>query len=91
MSILLTHFARLFGATSVLVALLGNLCFAQTRNAPGAIQSGGRTPMGTPSPADDIRTDYTVEDGLPDNVVDAIVETENGLLWVCRSHIGSIH
>ena len=29
-----------------------------------------------------IRTDFTVEDGLPDNVVNAIVETENGLLWV---------
>jgi signal transduction histidine kinase/ligand-binding sensor domain-containing protein len=82
MSILPTHFARLFGATSVLVAVLGNLCFAQTRNAHGAIQSGERIPIGTPSPADYIRTDYTVEDGLPDNVVDAIVETENGLLWV---------
>jgi PAS domain S-box-containing protein len=33
--------------------------------------------------ADDyIRTDFTVEDGLPDNVVNAIVQTANGLLWV---------
>ena len=29
-----------------------------------------------------IRTDFTVEDGLPDNVVNAIVQTSNGLLWV---------
>jgi ligand-binding sensor domain-containing protein/signal transduction histidine kinase len=33
-------------------------------------------------PTDYIRSDFTVENGLPDNVVDAIVETENGLLWV---------
>jgi ligand-binding sensor domain-containing protein len=33
--------------------------------------------------ADDyIRADFTVEDGLPDNVINAIVQTENGLLWV---------
>jgi signal transduction histidine kinase/ligand-binding sensor domain-containing protein len=33
--------------------------------------------------ADDyIRTDFTVEKGLPDNVVNSIVQTENGLLWV---------
>lgn len=31
---------------------------------------------------DYIRTDFTVEDGLPDNVINATVETENGLLWV---------
>jgi len=31
---------------------------------------------------DYIRTDFTVEHGLPDNVVNAIVQTENGLLWV---------
>ena len=29
-----------------------------------------------------IRTDFTVENGLPDNVVNAIVQTANGLLWV---------
>jgi signal transduction histidine kinase/ligand-binding sensor domain-containing protein len=33
--------------------------------------------------ADDyVRTDFTVEDGLPDSVVNAIVQTANGLLWV---------
>ncbi len=29
-----------------------------------------------------IRTDFTVENGLPDNVVNAIAQTANGLLWV---------
>ena len=29
-----------------------------------------------------IRTDFTVEDGLPSNVVNAIVQTRNGFLWV---------
>jgi ligand-binding sensor domain-containing protein/signal transduction histidine kinase len=29
-----------------------------------------------------IRTNFTVEDGLPDNVVDAIFHADNGLLWV---------
>lgn len=29
-----------------------------------------------------IRTDFTVENGLPDNVINAIVQTNNGLLWV---------
>ncbi|MGC1783529.1 MAG: two-component regulator propeller domain-containing protein [Acidobacteriaceae bacterium] len=40
------------------------------------------------SPADSpigtkyIRTDFTVDDGLPDNTINAITQTENGLLWV---------
>ncbi len=29
-----------------------------------------------------IQTDYTVEEGLPDNVVNAILRADNGLLWV---------
>ena len=29
-----------------------------------------------------IRTDFTVEAGLPDNVVNSIVQTRNGILWV---------
>jgi signal transduction histidine kinase/ligand-binding sensor domain-containing protein len=29
-----------------------------------------------------IRTDFTVDDGLPDNVINAITQTQNGLLWV---------
>ena len=28
-----------------------------------------------------IRTDFTVDDGLPDNTVDAVTQTDNGLLW----------
>ena len=35
------------------------------------------------SPTSDyIRTDFTVEDGLPSNVINAIVQTRNGFLWV---------
>ena len=29
-----------------------------------------------------LRTDFTVEEGLPDNVVNSIVQTRNGFLWV---------
>src|ERR1700730_17623436 len=29
-----------------------------------------------------IRTAFTVEDGLPSNVVNAIVQTRNGFLWI---------
>ena len=29
-----------------------------------------------------IRTDFTIEDGLPDNTIDSIIQTDNGLLWV---------
>jgi hypothetical protein len=36
----------------------------------------------TRSAGDYIRADFTVEEGLPDNVVSAIVQTANGLLWV---------
>jgi ligand-binding sensor domain-containing protein len=39
--------------------------------------------LGSTQLADDyVRTDFTVEDGLPDSVVNAIVQTANGLLWV---------
>jgi len=40
------------------------------------------------SPADSsidtkyIRTEFTVDDGLPDDTVNADTETDNGLLWV---------
>lgn len=39
-------------------------------------------PARSPHRADYIRFDYTVENGLPDNVVNAILETENGFLWI---------
>jgi hypothetical protein len=78
-----THFSRLFWATSVLVAALANLSLArEARQDVGAIQSGIRSPIAALTPADYIRTDFTVEDGLPNNIVHALVETENGLLWV---------
>src|SRR5713101_5878181 len=36
-----------------------------------------------------VRTNFTVEDGLPDNVVNAIIQTGNGLLWV-GTHVGVV-
>jgi|HubBroStandDraft_6_1064221.scaffolds.fasta_scaffold44491_1 signal transduction histidine kinase/ligand-binding sensor domain-containing protein len=48
----------------------------------GPIRSGIGSSGASLRPADYIRTDFTVENGLPNNVVNAIVETENGLLWV---------
>ena len=36
----------------------------------------------SPLAASYIRTDFTVEDGLPDNVVNAVIRPGNGLLWV---------
>jgi Two component regulator propeller len=55
----------------------------QPSGTPGAIQSGEQTAaIETQNPSDYIRTDFTVEDGLPDNVVDAIVQTQDGVLWV---------
>ena len=45
--------------------------------------AGSAVALGSSPIADDyIRTNFTVEDGLPDNVVNAIVQTGNGLLWV---------
>jgi signal transduction histidine kinase/ligand-binding sensor domain-containing protein len=47
-----------------------------------ATRSSSGSPEGQLSPADYLRTDFSVENGLPNNVVNAIVQTENGLLWV---------
>lgn len=55
---------------------------AANGQSPKVIQSDVRGPNAARTPADYIRKDFTVEDGLPNNVVNAIVETENGLLWV---------
>lgn len=55
---------------------------AANEQSPKAIESDVRSPTEKLIPADYIRTDFTVESGLPNNVVNAIVETENGLLWV---------
>jgi signal transduction histidine kinase/ligand-binding sensor domain-containing protein len=55
---------------------------AANNHIPGSVEPAVRTSSDILSPADYIRTDFTVEDGLPDNVVDAIVETQDGVLWV---------
>jgi signal transduction histidine kinase/ligand-binding sensor domain-containing protein len=55
---------------------------ASNDSLPAVKRSGVAGPVGSTRPADYIRKDFTVEDGLPDNVVNAVVETENGLLWV---------
>jgi hypothetical protein len=34
------------------------------------------------APSSYVRKDFTVEDGLPDNNVNAIVQSQNGYLWV---------
>jgi ligand-binding sensor domain-containing protein/signal transduction histidine kinase len=37
-----------------------------------------------------VRTDFTVDDGLPDNVISAITQTKNGLLWIASGdHLAS--
>jgi ligand-binding sensor domain-containing protein len=48
---------------------------ATTSNVPHS-----RTPVLTPS--DYIRTDFTVENRLPNNIIPALVQTQNGVLWV---------
>src|SRR5580698_5688415 len=52
------------------------LLFAITLALPSIARGSNQTED------DYIRADFTVEDGLPDNVVNAIVQTGNGLLWV---------
>ena len=42
----------------------------------------GHAQRSAPLAGEYIRTDFTVETGLADNVVNAIVQTDNGLLWV---------
>ncbi len=54
------------------------LCIAGILMPAISAQRNGPAPL-----ADQyVRTDFTVEDGLPDNVVNALVQTTNGLLWV---------
>jgi signal transduction histidine kinase/ligand-binding sensor domain-containing protein len=53
-------------------------CFVCVLTLAGAVLS-----LGSSRTTDDyIRTNFTVEDGLPDNIVNAIIQTGNGLLWV---------
>ena len=47
------------------------------------ILAGSVVALGSSRTTDDyVRTNFTVEDGLPDNVVNAIIQTGNGLLWL---------
>jgi ligand-binding sensor domain-containing protein/signal transduction histidine kinase len=39
-------------------------------------------PVDSPIGSKYIRSDFTVDDGLPDNTVNAVTQTDNGLLWV---------
>ena len=58
------------------LAILSVLLFAITLLYSPVARASSQT-------ADDyIRADFTVEDGLPNNIVNALVQTRNGLLWV---------
>jgi signal transduction histidine kinase/ligand-binding sensor domain-containing protein len=69
-------------ALGICAAWLANVRAAPHELSRGAIRSGIGSAGASLSPADYIRTDFAVENGLPNNVVNAIAETENGLLWV---------
>jgi signal transduction histidine kinase/ligand-binding sensor domain-containing protein len=48
------------------------------------------SPPDSPVQSSYIRTDFTVDDGLPDNVINAITQTQNGLLWIASGdHLAS--
>jgi ligand-binding sensor domain-containing protein/signal transduction histidine kinase len=52
--------------------------------------SWATSPPDSPVPSSYVRTDFTVDDGLPDNVVSAITQTQNGLLWIASGdHLAS--
>jgi signal transduction histidine kinase/ligand-binding sensor domain-containing protein len=55
---------------------------AETQQKVSGNRSSVQSPIATLTPADYIRTDFTVDDGLPNNIIHAIVETENGVLWI---------
>ena len=40
------------------------------------------SPPDSPVKSSYVRTNFTIDDGLPDNVVNAITQTQNGLLWI---------
>jgi hypothetical protein len=69
-------------ALGICAAWLPNVRAAPHELSRGAIRSGIGSAGASLRPADYIRTDFAVENGLPNNVVNAIAETENGLLWV---------
>jgi signal transduction histidine kinase/ligand-binding sensor domain-containing protein len=58
-------------------------CFAAAvLSALLAVCANGAAQVSAPPNSDYVRSDFTVEAGLPTNVVNAIVQTSNGLLWV---------
>jgi signal transduction histidine kinase/ligand-binding sensor domain-containing protein len=73
----------LFLAAWATVAILGNVCLsAETLQTASENHSGIQGKLAALTPADYIRNDFTVEDGLPNNIIHTIVETENGMLWI---------
>jgi signal transduction histidine kinase/ligand-binding sensor domain-containing protein len=65
------------------VSMLGNVCLsAETQQTASENHSGVQGKVAALTPADYIRTDFTVEDGLLNNIIHAIVETDNGMLWI---------
>jgi signal transduction histidine kinase/ligand-binding sensor domain-containing protein len=65
------------------VAMLGNVCLgAESQQSASEHRSGAQGQIAALTPADYIRNDFTVEDGLPNNIIHTVVETENGVLWV---------
>jgi len=64
-------------------SMLGNVCLsAETQQTTSENRSGVQSKVAALTPADYIRNDFTVEDGLLNNIIHAIVETENGMLWI---------
>ncbi len=71
---------------------LTGVCFLRARKcqlafilcafAPLAANASGGNSEASALGSDYVRTDFTIEDGLPDNTVDVIIQTQNGLLWV---------
>ncbi len=58
------------------------LAFILCTFAPLAANASGGHSEASSIGSDYVRTDFTIEDGLPDNTVDVIIQTQNGLLWV---------
>jgi signal transduction histidine kinase/ligand-binding sensor domain-containing protein len=76
---LFSKFARgLPGVELLLTRLVAGVCGATLISVPGYAQSASAARL-----ADQyVRTDFTTDDGLPDNTVNYIAQTANGQLWV---------
>ena len=64
------------GQSGIYLTVFCCLTFAMTLAHPSMALDSSQTQE------DYIRADFTLEDGLPNNIVNAIVQTRNGLLWV---------